>query len=97
MTPEQYLEVLREQKAIIKAAEDTIAAARDKATNSPPPVLRPARPDDISKGAAIWYRNEEYGWYWNIVAEPLFYGDDWKAYVADDGCLYGLHDAWVKE
>lgn len=96
MTPQQYLAIEREQQKIIDEAEDVIAKARRKADKCPKPKnLRKANADDIKVGAVIWLDADD-GFVWNVVEELRHYGDDWKAYVADDGCRYGLHSAYVE-
>ena len=99
MTPAEYLTIEQEQNEIIAAAEQRICAARKLADKcSPPKNRRPARASDIVQGAIIWHEREpKYGGdYWNIVDEPLHYGDAFKAYCADDGCRYGLQGAYVE-
>jgi hypothetical protein len=99
MTPKDYLEIEIEQRAIIAAAQKRISVAREEAEKAMPPhdELRPARPEDIAPGLIVWRERERKygGWYWHVVEEPLHYGDDFKAYCADDGCRYGLRGAFV--
>lgn len=98
MTPTEYLNLERQQLAIIQAAQRRISEAREEADKCPPPAnRRPARASDIVEGAIIWHeRKAEHGGdYWHVVDEPLSYGDAFKAYCADDGCRYGLHGAYV--
>jgi len=99
MTPIEYLRIETEQRSIIAAAQDVIDEARRRADRARPPMtqLRRARAEDIRQGLIVWHeRPADYGgWYWHVVDEPLHYGDEFKAYCADDGCRYGLRDAWV--
>ena len=98
-TPSDYLRIEREQAAIIEAAEQRIAEAREQADKCPPPRnRRPAKASDIVEGAIIWHTRaaEHGGDYWNIVSEPLHYGDPFKAYTADDGCRYGIEGAYLE-
>ena len=99
MTPIEYLRIETEQRAIIKEAEAVIDAARRKADRAKPPksVLRPVVASDIHAGMIVWHERpaDHGGWYWHVVEEPMHYGDEFKAYCADDGCRYGLHGAWV--
>lgn len=100
MTPVEYLTIAKAQGEIIKAAAQRVRDARECAEKCPPPTnRRPAKASDIVEGAIIWHeRAKEYGGdYWLIVAEPRHYGDAFKAYVADDGCRYGLNGAYVEE
>lgn len=99
MTPTEYLEIEKEQGEIIKEAERRILEARKQADTCPPPeIRRPAKAEDIVRGAVIWHtRAEEHGGdFWNVVDGPLHYGDAFKAYCADDGCRYGLDGAYVE-
>lgn len=97
MTPQEYLKIERRQHRIIAAAQQRIEDARRKANLCPiPKNLRPAEADDITPSAIIWHEGEAGGHFWNIVDEPLHRGDPFKAYVADDGCRYGLHGAYVE-
>lgn len=98
MTPTEYLKIEKAQREIIEAAELRISEAREQANKCPPPKnRRPAKASDIVEGAIIWHeRAKEHGGdYWHIVAEPMHYGDAWKAYCADDGCRYGLNGSYV--
>lgn len=98
MTPEEYMKIADEQGAIIEKAERAIQAAREKAERAKPPKnLVPAHASDIKAGAIIWHEHEDYGWYWHVVDQERHYGDPFKAYVADDGCRYGLNGAWVSK
>jgi hypothetical protein len=77
-------------------AED---AADDPEAVPLPENLRPAVASDIVEGAIIWYprfRESSGTAGWKLVAEPLHYGDEWKAYHANDGCRYGLHGAFIE-
>jgi hypothetical protein len=96
MTPKQFQQIEREQSAIIAAAHRSVGVARESVDKLPPIAqLRKAEARDITEGAIIWHDNGDDGWFWNIVSEPRHHGDAYKAYVADDGCRYGLNGAWV--
>lgn len=97
MTPKEYLKIEAKQRAIIEAAEDVIFSARKKADKAKPPrsKLRLALARDIRIGLIVWHNNGDDGWFWHVVDEPMHFGDDFKAYIADDGCRYGLRGAWV--
>lgn len=99
MTPAEFLVIDKEQRAIIAAAEERIAEAREKAEKCRPPKnRRPAEAQDIVEGAVIWHTRERKhgGDFWNIVESPEHYGDPFKAYTADDGCRYGIEGAYVE-
>lgn len=102
MTPVEYQKIEKGQRKIIEAAERRISDARKQADKCPlPKKLRPAKASDIKEGTIIWYpewasrKDGTPGW--ALVQEPMHYGDDFKAYCADDGCRYGLKDACVEE
>lgn len=98
MTPKQYIAIAEEQQAIIDKAEQIIEVAREAADKAKPPKsdLRRAQANDLTQpGTVVWHDNGDEGWFWNVVEEPLHYGDAFKAYCADDGCRYGLDGAWV--
>lgn len=96
MTPHDYLKIETEQNAVIAAAHRTITAAREAVDPKPPVAeLRRAQAADIRPGLIVWHDNGDEGWFWHVVSEPRHFGDDFKAYVADDGSRYGLRGAWV--
>lgn len=101
MTPSEYLQVEREQEAIIAKAKRRIYDARILAEQSPlPKNLRRARAEDIVEGAIIWYTKKTVGLgccRWSVVSEPMYYGDSFRAYLADDGSRYGLDGAYIEE
>lgn len=101
MTPQEYIETEQRLQSKINDLEHQIADARELADKCPlPSNRRPAEPDDIKSGAVIWY--EEWASRgdgtagWCIVDEPRHYGDPFKAFIADDGCRYGLEGASVE-
>ena len=97
MTPHEYVEIEKRVSAAILELREELAAAYRQAKECPLPVtLRPANADDIVAGAVIWYPRGDEGHFWKIVSEPRFYGDAFKAYVADDGSRYGLDGAYVE-
>ena len=62
-----------------------------------PKSLRPATPDDIIKGAVIWYPDDDdEEVFWNVVEEVLNPKCDFKAYVALCGARYGLDNAYLE-
>ena len=98
MSIKEYLVIKKEQEAIIERAEALIYTAREKADKEKfPKKKRPATAEDIKIGSVIWhYQKREYGGsFWIIVEEPLHYGDTCKEYIADDGCRYGLDEAYI--
>ena len=100
MTPEEFVRLRNEQKAIIEKARQIISEGYIEASKSDPPKLcKYATALDIVEGAIIWHDRplEHGGWFWNTVDEVLRPNDEFKAYVADDGCRYGLHGAFVSD
>ena len=96
-TPSEYLKIRNEQRAIIAAAEEVISKAEKCARKCKMPSnLRPATPSDIVEGQIIWHKNGDDGPFWNVVEEVLHPDDPFKAYYAEDGCRYGLDEAYVE-
>lgn len=63
----------------------------------PPSDLRRATAKDICVGQLIWQLECDDGEpHWQIIEEVRDPRDDFKAFVAEDGCRYGLHDCWVE-
>ena len=56
---------------------------------------RPATAADIVFGATIHYKHGDDGPFTRTVEEVLRPSDPYKAFSADDGCRYGLDDAYV--
>lgn len=83
----------------IKVAYEVSRKAEEAAEQAPLPKnknLRPAIADDLTKiGQVVWYPHWDER-KWAIVEEPGYYGDDYKAYTAHDGCRYGLRGAFVE-
>ena len=95
-----WFDKLEEVEQAQEAAEE---AERRAQMAEIPKKLRDAEARDIVEGAIIWYpesrdiSDEKYprgGW--ELVSEPLHYGDDWKAYTSHTGCRYGLRGAFVE-
>lgn len=99
MTPQEYLKIEEEQAKIIAEANLKISTARQNADKaSLPDNLRPATAEDVKPGAVIWYKHFDEGVpAWMIVLQVLNPNDEYKAFVAEDGCRYGLEGAYVEE
>lgn len=98
MKPEIYTQKERLAYEQIEKLKSDLLIARIEADNSPPPERkRPATPEDIRVGAVIWHvmDREDGGDYWHIIKEVQYPDDLFKAYIADDGCRYGLDRAYV--
>jgi len=93
-----YLIAVRAEEVRQEAAQKEIAKLFRKAAKQKMPTnIRPATARDCARvGNVIWHPDfDKDAPRWNIVDEPLHYGDDFKAYVSD-GCRYGLHNAFVE-
>lgn len=98
MTPEEYKKIAENQLEIIKQAKLTMFNALNMADKcSLPKNIRRAKPYDIQKGNIIWHTNGDDGYFWQIISEVLNPNDKFKAYLAEDGCRYGLDDAYIEK
>ena len=65
--------------------------------NELPANLRKAKPEDIVLDNVIWYKGNEYhGDFCKIVDEVLHPDSMYKSFCAEDGCRYGLDNAYVE-
>lgn len=99
VTPEDYLLIEMRLDATRLFLDELEKESFDRALASPPPVhLRPATPADVVVNAVLWYPRHDFGTLqtWRIVREVRDPQDAWKAYIADDGCRYGLDGAFVR-
>lgn len=97
MTPQEFIQARRKQNEIIDACMHVIYIYQLDAEKCPiPERLRPAVAGDIVEGAVIWYKHGDDGPFWQIVSQVHCPGDAFKAYTAEDGCRYGLDDAFVE-
>lgn len=102
MTPQEYLQHReRIDKAIMELKALNMEMCELAEAAPFPANVRQANADDIQPGAIIWYKRDDSPhydrpYYWNVVETPLHYGDAFKAYIAEDGCRYGLQGAWVE-
>ena len=96
MTAREFLELRAELSVAIRHLEDAIDKAHEQVTIPPVEKLRRANSSDVVQGAVFYYGINEPEPYWQIVDRVQYPDDDFKAYVAEDGCRYGLHEAWVE-
>lgn len=99
MHPDTFVQVRRSLEIAMSRIRDEIARAEREAHLYPPPRWRrAATPEDVVFGQVIWHeRSEEDGGdYWHVVDQVRDPNDAFKAYVADDGCRYGLDGAYVE-
>lgn len=100
MTPKAYLRLKKRQERITELAQREIEDAMAEVVIPPPTKLRPAKPTDIVAGRIIFYLRDSSADgedYWQVVSEVHNPGDDFKAYTAEDGCCYGLANAYVEK
>lgn len=101
MTPQQYWaahESREKMRLALDVADDLQLKAAERCPMPPKEKLRRAFAADITVGQVLWYTNFDEGSvrHWNIVEEVLRPNDQWKAYDAHDGCMYGLDGAFVE-
>jgi hypothetical protein len=58
-------------------------------------TFRKATPEDIVVGNTVYLLGDGNEIYTQTIEEVLRPDDQWKAYVADDGCRYGLDGLYV--
>jgi hypothetical protein len=96
MTAADYAAYRDEVYAAIRSAHLRLAVAHAAVEVPPAERLRPAVAADIVPGAAVYYRPAGCDPYWKLVDEVRRPDDAFKAYVAEDGCRYGLEGAMVE-
>lgn len=97
MTPEKFVEERRAIRARIVDLQVGLDTTYEILKTSPfPEHTRPANHADMKVGAVLWYKDFDDGAGWQIVEEVLHPKSNWKAYVAEDGCRYGLDGAFVR-
>lgn len=97
MTPHEYVQIASDLEAAINRLHTLRQVSFDWACGCEiPKNLRPATPGDVVVGAVIWKPDWEDK-KWSIVEKVLQSDDLFKAWVADDGCTYGLHRAFIEE
>lgn len=58
-------------------------------------LFRKATSADITEGNIVFLIGDGNEMHRMTIDEVLHPNDDFKAFCADDGCRYGLHDLWV--
>jgi len=100
MTPQEFIKYREDKLAKIHDLHEEINEAEREAKKTQfPKKVRPATEHDITYEAVIWYTGETMDDdepCFMIVEEVHHPSDPWKAYTAEDGCRYGLDDAWVE-
>lgn len=97
MTAEEYLTQRRLLRDIIRKCEFSIESLCKSVEIPPVDQLERATSLDIYRGNILYYRVDEQEPYWKEVCEVQYADDQFKAYVAEDGCRYGLDQAWVRK
>jgi len=92
MNINQYLNKKEKLENIIKESLAMIEELKKEVEI--PGVFRKAESSDIFVGNVIWGKNQD-GYYWHIIKQVYNNYDDFKAYMADDGCRYGLKYAVI--
>lgn len=97
MTPQEYKILSDALNHITYNITKFLDTAKEEADKCPlPKNLRLATANDIVEGTIIWYKHGDNGHFWQIVVDVLRPNDPYKAYCAEDGCRYGLDDAWIE-
>jgi hypothetical protein len=94
-----YMEVKRNNAKVRDHLSDIECLLFDVAKESPfPSNLRQATPEDVCVGNIFYYPKENIDdSFWQIIEEVRYPDDDFKAYLAEDGCRYGLNGAFVED
>ena len=58
-------------------------------------VFRKAKPEDIVEGGVVFLVGDGEEMHKKTIEEVYNKNDEWKAFGATDGCIYGLYDLWV--
>jgi len=58
-------------------------------------LFRKATPDDIKEDNIVFLIGDGDEMYKKTIEKVYRPDDDWKAFCAEDGCIYGLYDLWV--
>jgi len=88
-----YITKQKEIQGEISILKDTIGHLYDMIEIPDIDKLRPATAEDVVVGAVFYYPLKSMP-YFQIIESVRYPDDDWKAYVAEDGCRYGLHGAY---
>lgn len=58
-------------------------------------IFRPAVPADIKEGQVVFIHSDEGEMVRMTIEEVLRPSDQWKGFVASDGCRYGLEGCYI--
>ncbi len=91
---------LKYHEELLEPMRKAVVAARRKAEQLPIPAnARPATPADIKVGQVVWYSDFDEGAQttWVRVDVVICPNSQQKAFVAEDGCRYGLDGALIAD
>jgi hypothetical protein len=91
MTPEQWYHKLKQIEAQRADHDGKMHGCSFPSKRK----LRAAHRGDIKVGQVFYY-SEKIEPYWMIVEEILNVDSEFKAFVAHDGCRYGISGAFVR-
>ena len=92
-----YIKTREQNNEIRQQLSDKESALYNIALQAPfPKDLRPATAGDVICGNVFYYPNNGNP-FWEIIAEVRYPSDDFKAYIGEDGCRYGLDGAFVEK
>lgn len=95
LTPEEWCRINDELQDAIDAHEELYP--RNKKCMPPKRDLRRCVAADIVPGAIIYYYRDGRPDYWQRVSKVKWPDDAFQAYIADDGCRYGIERAFVRK
>lgn len=96
MKPREFLIEKRSIEEQIVQLECQLDALPGKVEFPKDEELRPAKASDIRVGEMIFYpENPRRNSWIAFVQDVMWPDDDFKAYMSEDGCRYGLRGAFV--
>jgi len=96
MTGKQFVERMKSIEGMRTILQELENNFRESVQIPERKKLRKATAQDVVVGNVFYYLDGSQDEYWKIVREVRYPDDDFKAYLADDGCRYGLHNAYVE-
>ena len=95
MSPEEFVKIREEHFKDILKIKNKIKKLKELVDNSPKNLI-PATSNDIKVGNVIWLDGDN-GLVWMIIEEVLKPTDMFKAFIAEDGCRYGLDSCYISK
>lgn len=98
----EQTDLIIEIRADLQEAENLLFRANEHLKDlmmeiQPPDDLRPASAEDIVVGAAVWLWTDDERYRLMIIESVKNPSDPYKAFVAHDGCRYGLANLKVED